>query len=466
MFLAGMFIAGFARSLASPVPIDIPASTIPSPLCVITAAFSEGTCDPSKRRTVFDILYSCLGVIFLCTYISVHHNIPDQNDSWTKKTLMKIRTMLYAMLAPEIVIMWALRQRIMAGKIATMNRTRKWTRAHGFFIQMGGLMLKVEEGRYEVAMWNGHAETITTNSGLRGFEVPLIRRKEIEDHGKGDVLSKTIVVLQTTWFVIQCISRHVDGLVLTELELVTLAFAALNIMTYILWWDKPLNVEYPIYFDHEGKRVDGPEEREEEAWYGRLRKMETGKRSQESSEKAVGLLRRVRESIEANGLAKAVWNDLIMKSFGLIFGPLLEMTHEEGDGWKRATSVPPFYAAWLSPEHHQFTYRCAAAIGVVFGAIHLVGWNFPFSTATELWLWRLSSLILTITPVFVALGSVDDTLLPDYLAEFLWFLTIRIGSPFYIAARTVVLFLAFLALRDLPDSAYENVRWSEFVPHI
>jgi len=43
--------------------------------------------------------------------------------------------------------------------------------------------------------------------------------------------------------VIQCIARGVQGLPITELELITVAFAVLNFVIYLLWWEKPLNVQ-------------------------------------------------------------------------------------------------------------------------------------------------------------------------------------------------------------------------------
>lgn len=70
----------------------------------------------------------------------------------------------------------------------------------------------------------------------------LPREEDIKDKGKGDGLSKALVVGQTLWFIAQCLSRWQQGLVVTELELVTLAFAALNGAIYFLWWDKPLDV--------------------------------------------------------------------------------------------------------------------------------------------------------------------------------------------------------------------------------
>ena len=91
---------------------------------------------------------------------------------------------------------------------------------------------------------------------------PSITEKEIKDRSKADGLAKGILVLQTTWFIAQCISRSAQGLVITEIELITLAIAALNGLLYFLWWNKPLGVQccVPVFFLHgeDCKPVDIP----------------------------------------------------------------------------------------------------------------------------------------------------------------------------------------------------------------
>ncbi|KAF8659465.1 hypothetical protein AX16_001832 [Volvariella volvacea WC 439] len=483
MLLASIFLAVLAQSLASPTPVTVPASPVPSPLGTITAVLTGGAYSAHKTRTIFDILYSCLGIIFLCTYMSIHHNIPDQNHSWARKTALKVRTMLYAVLAPEVVIMWALRQRILAGEMANSawGKERKWTRTHGFFLQMGGLMLEIEKGKkYEVIL-GGQTSRLSTLSEARVENIPRIRQKEIADHGKGDILAKAIVVLQTSWFVVQCIARHVEGLVLTELELVTLAFAALNVITYVLWWDKPLNVEYPIYIDKEGNRVDGPEDIEEEAWYVKLWNLITGKSSWKvlgSCGHGASISQGVRKDFETGDASKILWKEAVEKPFAAIFGPLMEMTNVQ---WHRAaTSVHPFYAAWLDGEQHRLLFVYASAIGVLFGGIHLIGWNYPSLTTTELWLWRSCSLVVTVIPAIITISwplkidwwrkqhsAAAGWYSSDPLVHcVLWFLVIRVGSPLYIAARIAIIFLAFFSLRRLPESAYKDIDWSDFIPHI
>ncbi|THU75368.1 hypothetical protein K435DRAFT_560302, partial [Dendrothele bispora CBS 962.96] len=54
-----------------------------------------------------------------------------------------------------------------------------------------------------------------------------------------DRLPEFIAVGQTTWFSVQFIARVAEGLVVTDLEIVTVAFALLNFATYFLWWNKP-----------------------------------------------------------------------------------------------------------------------------------------------------------------------------------------------------------------------------------
>ncbi|TFK32421.1 hypothetical protein BDQ12DRAFT_773343, partial [Crucibulum laeve] len=150
---------------------------------------------------------------------------------------------------------WAMRQWIAARTISQRYRgeilvqillitgsprhsDRGWTQTHGFFIQMGGFMLY--EGNSPV-----HILSVTELEDLvrkNEIEFPDIPEQEIQDKSKGDMLSKGIVVLQTSWFIIQCIARASQKLAITELELVTLSFCALNGLMYYLWWNKPLDV--------------------------------------------------------------------------------------------------------------------------------------------------------------------------------------------------------------------------------
>jgi hypothetical protein len=113
-----------------------------------------------------------------------------------------------------------------------------WMKTHGYFLQMGGFMLVNRDGRRQILS----PETLERLLLEKRIEFPAITEGEIEDRSKLDGLSKAVAVGQTTWFVAQCITRKVQGLVTTELELVTVAFAVLNVFIYFFWWNKPMDV--------------------------------------------------------------------------------------------------------------------------------------------------------------------------------------------------------------------------------
>ena len=52
--------------------------------------------------------------------------------------------------------------------------------------------------------------------------------------------------MQSSWFILQCVARGIQGLALTGVELVTLAMASLNAITFGSWWSKPLSVREPV----------------------------------------------------------------------------------------------------------------------------------------------------------------------------------------------------------------------------
>lgn len=81
---------------------------------------------------------------------------------------------------------------------------------------------------------------------------PDITENEINDKSKGDALSKSIALLQLTWFIIQIIARAAQGLDITELELTTAALAGLNSVMYIFWWSKPCDVRFPVVIRTKG----------------------------------------------------------------------------------------------------------------------------------------------------------------------------------------------------------------------
>ncbi|TFK63983.1 hypothetical protein BDN72DRAFT_826105, partial [Pluteus cervinus] len=199
------------------------------------------------ERTMLSIVRSCLLTIGACVYRAIHQNIPDPKASWWKRQAIRAKITLYALMAPEMVIYWAMRQWFGAKEVADqVNEVKpklKWTRTHGHFAQMGGFE-RLDNGRVL------HPPTLIAllkDGQIDVEELERVSTKRINDSSKGDILSKGIVALQTTWFVCECLARLHQGLPLLELEVVTLAFAVLNTLTYAFWWHKPLNVLCPVH---------------------------------------------------------------------------------------------------------------------------------------------------------------------------------------------------------------------------
>ncbi|KAJ2922039.1 hypothetical protein H1R20_g15052, partial [Candolleomyces eurysporus] len=128
----------------------------------------------------------------------------------------------------------------------------------GHFLQMGGLIF--HSGRNHVypyledyslsapARWDRLDPNERTQDGyfkLRTLH-DLITKQEIEDRSKSDGLAKMVVLIQTAWFTGQFIARATQKLVITELEIITLAYTALNGVMYFFWWNKPLDVYHPV----------------------------------------------------------------------------------------------------------------------------------------------------------------------------------------------------------------------------
>ena len=99
-------------------------------------------------------------------------------------------------------------------------------------VGMGGFVSVEPQNEYKDPSEQGGK--VLTFDDLKGllqdpkFKFPTITEADIQDRSKGDVLWKIVAMLQTTWFLIQCIARGQQRLALTELELVTLALASLN----------------------------------------------------------------------------------------------------------------------------------------------------------------------------------------------------------------------------------------------
>ena len=119
-------------ALAQPLPSLLTSTnnqSFPSPQIPLEAL--DHCNDLHSCRTTEEILYSCIAVVFSCTWIAIHPNIPrhfrwwdhaELKDSftisWARVTAQNVICMLLSLLAPELIILWAMRQWVAARYIA------------------------------------------------------------------------------------------------------------------------------------------------------------------------------------------------------------------------------------------------------------------------------------------------------------------------------------------------------------
>ncbi|KIM25421.1 hypothetical protein M408DRAFT_48689, partial [Serendipita vermifera MAFF 305830] len=415
-------------------------------------------------RTIWSVVWSCLSTIFLCTWVAIHPNVafrPEKrNASWFETWIRdplhdfftyKLVLFFWALLVPEYILAWSVRQYIRAGQI--QKQVPGWTRTHGFFMIMGGFhlfRLPPDAPCIPLPLKSSSPSDFVIPSGYhsREEEVPVCplemsdlpvdvlefitpTKAELKDKGKSDGLTKLIILVQTSWFIIQCIARGTQGLPLTELEVITLAYAMLNFFIYMFWWDKPRNVECPI-------RVYKP------------------LASSHDSEKP-----------------KRKWSE----SWLILLGERIAMyavgNQDDYVHSKDSSSIPTFWSGRLDSVADATVGP--SILGAAFGAIHCISWLSEFPSSAELIIWRVSCITMIAVPVAAFLlcsaGSLSHRIKGR---DPLWLditlitsgISLILSAWLYIAARIVTLVIAFTTLRALPSAAYSAVNWTTFIPHI
>ena len=293
------------------------------------------------------------------------------------------------------------------------------------------------------------------------IEYPIVAREEIQDKSKGDAITKALVVLQTSWFLLQCAARGSQRLALTELELATAAFALLNIVIYALWWDKPLDVQCHIVVRRRSTQDSAGEDNQDQNQEGSQPMQDSGvapRQERDCWSHSLGWLRDAWDGLRSV-FRGWEWEDVV-HGFQSVIEPFLHMMSGDDDnetffvvGGRERWEVSS--ASWMT------------LVTMVFGGIHCIAWSFAFPSPTEQLLWRISSIAITGLPLAVAsIMFIADKL--DYNNPVLAMLRIPFAllALLYPVSRILLLVLSLSTLRSLPPSAYQTVQWTTFLPHV
>lgn len=299
----------------------------------------------------------------------------------------------------------------------------------GFFISMGGFVTA-----------KGRILHPVTPHALRGrpdilYGIYGIPSDEISDRSKGDEITRGMALIQTTWFIVQCIARIHQSLPLTELEVITLAFSFLNIVIRVIWWHKPLDVRYPV-------RIGPP-----------------------------APLTLVASSPPPREPFAPDWIKAIKYTFDIMLDGTATMfsgERDEDDIPKNAVRVPTLWAGRLSRRSRGLAAAFAIFLAMGFGAIHCAAWNSSFPTTAESVLWRISSVTVMAVPFlfFLDAAFLIKVDVPDWYHVLTWWTVLPLGVSSYVIARGLLMALPFASLRLLPAEAYADIEWTSYIPHI
>lgn len=174
--------------------------------------------------------------------------------------------------------------------------------------------------------------------------LPYISEEDINDKSDSDALLKSLALLQVVWMVSQMIARAVRGLPSTQLEIMTLAFAGCAFFIYLLLWDRPRNVRSPVF-------------------------------------------------LPASRFANA--------------SDVLAIAQLHDAEFSSRTKLPTCIRDSAIATHGGDGMYLAVTLGVgamLFGCVHLIAWNFSFSSPVERLLWRTSSFITVFAPDLCLVG--------------------------------------------------------------
>ncbi|KAI0197629.1 hypothetical protein F4808DRAFT_463499 [Astrocystis sublimbata] len=236
--------------------------------------------------------------------------------------------------------------------------TQNWTLTHALFANAGGLLYhhisQDSQDGHESLPYYAISGTklgplyfwVTEHHPLRGL---VLSKQDIEDKSKADWLLKSFTVLQVTWLVLTVLVRAGNRLLVTQLEIATVAFSVSAVATYVANWWTPKDVSQPI-------RIQKPA-------------MGGGKAGEIiPAQKLVGRL---------INLSKTETQKV-----------------ENPDDHRVQNDV-----TWIE-EGVPLIFSIMAVSSLLFGGLHLIAWNFEFPSQAELVLWRVSSLTATALPLF------------------------------------------------------------------
>jgi hypothetical protein len=406
--------------------------------------------EPQGRGTI-TIVSNCLFTWFICLWTIYHINCPAKGDRAIVCLVRKAALMLYLSVFSELALqnaftqwreakrlsidMKSLAESSSSGELVSSTPSKTpvaeatqapdlsepWTMMHSLSCIAGIFVVWLpEENRYCPL----NCKQLIWALKNKCIERPDVKRKELEDRSKMDSFLKALSILQTVYFIAQCIARANQSLSTMTLEVATIGYITCMLPTLYFWWEKPYDVTCPI----ELPVKDWPS-----GACGELRK---------NGDYWIAKLFFVGRYRSRDRLPSRLYNNMRTESTFAQYKPSSKL------------------APW------DVTNYCMLLLsGLLFGSMHLLAWNYSFATIYEKWLWRGSSLIIILTAGMIGVDICCAHLIrnKEPLRK-LWFGIENVFYAVYFVSRMYLLVEVFLAFRDMRRGVYETVDWTLYVP--
>ena len=439
------------------------------------------TPQPNNRGTI-DIIFGCCSTLFLCSWSVLRLNVPGLNDRRREKFLRKTGWMLLAITGPEFVLglsttQWSsARDSVRGFKVSGYSG---WTMTHAFFADMGGFFLKTEDSHLEPFPLSAKHVHYLVKERFIDYEEVRLENQALGNINKNDGLVWAFTILQTLWFFLTVITRWATGLAIPTLELTTFASVLCTLPTFFFWWEKP-TVDVPIIISINASVDD-------------IRSRFGHDAQTQYALTPLDFLGRSASSFQSYW---SFWSTMI-KSLGIPLGVRTQpLKHIPNDNFPVTTSL---WSGVLS-----------GTVTLSYLGMHVAAWNFHFPTNTERFLWRFLSVTVMASASFALVvdgivfpilrwtkkrttrkgvlenpkrklslarftqrfdhignrlrtfGAQQDPLLDAPLKALL---PVTIAGFCYMVGRVFLFAEDVVALRALPSSAYQNVNWTQCLPH-
>jgi len=366
---------------------------------------------------------------------------------------------------------------------------------HAFFAIMGGFAFPseyddktstVDENLFTLPVQRGAVYKVPSFHGLvyimKHFPhlITNVPEETILGLAQSDSISKALLIVQVGWFCTNCASRLDQNLPLSLLEVTTAAHAVCTLLTYVVWWSKPLNIPEPIVL--RGKEA-------QEVWaLLRCSSIEYDEALEMAQRMAGGMAAGVpREGdramifLAANALLRILQMGKIPEKppsdlfVGRILGRVV--TGISGRFSVRVLrgifdSLPGSFRN-ASRNDPVVEWTITAVSPILYGLIHLLAWSDHFPTPLERRIWRVSSVVVTCSGlVGVLLLLIFEFLRRSLLhpnrslVGLVAFLALYLLPVVHVLASGFLLVESFRQLFFLDPAAYQLPSWSNYWPHL